>query len=787
MIKLLLHVSVFVLFFIGCSYMPPPPVKVDAVGMKQVHYLSDVKPILDKRCVVCHSCYNAPCQLKLSSFDGLERGATKAAVYNAERLYASEQTRLFIDGHSEKDWRKKDFFSVVKNSAQKGFNDSIMMHLLQEKVDNPEIKGEFRPETEELICSRNQEEVGEYLEKKEHRGMPYGFPNMSDDEFKTLKTWLTQGAKGPTPEEVEAYKTPSPQASKKIEKWEQFLNHPDAKHAMTARYLYEHLYLAHINFGNSDKEFFELVRSKTPSPEAIDLIPTIRPYDNPKVEKFYYRFQKIYSTIVHKTHMVVVANDAYLRNVQELFIDTPWMEKPYIANYGKKRSANPFLTFAQIPPKVRYQYLLDNAHYIIMTFIRGPVCRGQIALAAIHDHFWVMFQDPKYDIGVQRPSILIEQADNLRLPTELGSQATVFKAFSNEYLDSYLSYYKTKQKILDSIYPNGLEMEAIYKGKRASDAPFMTIYRHFNSASVHKGAIGAMPRTLWVIDYSHLERIYYNLVAGFDVYGNVAHQLHVRRYMDFLRFEGELNFISFMPKEQQLKMFKKWNKGDSWIEAHTEDDIWKRPSAVQFKTDTPAQEFVENIVHNHLLKDTNISFDTINYVALGAKRPTLPQAYISHEDIRNGFRALTAPGTGFINKVVDYGVNVVYVRLKLKDGTSVMGSMVINRWHGNVNSLLLADSTLDSAKDTIDFHVGPVGSYPNIFFVVKEDEIGEFFDMLMHFKQNETYINSLKKFAISRDDKDFWKHYDWFQEYFNKSKPLISGLFDLNRYYYTPW
>ena len=40
-----------------------------------------------------------------------------------------------------------------------------------------------------------------------------------------------------------------------------------------------------------------------------------------------------------------------------------------------------------------------------------------------------------------------------------------------------------------------------------------------------KGLVGQQPKTAWVIDYSLLERIHYLLVAGFDVFGNVAHQL----------------------------------------------------------------------------------------------------------------------------------------------------------------------------------------------------------------------------------------------------------------------
>jgi hypothetical protein len=46
-------------------------------------------------------------------------------------------------------------------------------------------------------------------------------------------------------------------------------------------------------------------------------------------------------------------------------------------SYDPIVSANPFVAFEQIPP--RYQFLLDNSLYMLMTFIHGPVCKGQIA------------------------------------------------------------------------------------------------------------------------------------------------------------------------------------------------------------------------------------------------------------------------------------------------------------------------------------------------------------------------------------------------------------------------
>ena len=76
------------------------PVEYDLVySMPQetISYDEKVRPVLESRCVVCHGCYDAPCQLKLSSPEGIHRGANKEKVYNGGRVTADEPTRLFID------------------------------------------------------------------------------------------------------------------------------------------------------------------------------------------------------------------------------------------------------------------------------------------------------------------------------------------------------------------------------------------------------------------------------------------------------------------------------------------------------------------------------------------------------------------------------------------------------------------------------------------------------------------------------------------------------------------
>jgi len=86
-------------------------------------------PVLERRCAVCHGCYDAPCQLLLTSTAGLDRGASKRLVYASARLRAARPTRLFVDEKSTEGWRRRDFFSVLEGSAP-GATDSLLLRML---------------------------------------------------------------------------------------------------------------------------------------------------------------------------------------------------------------------------------------------------------------------------------------------------------------------------------------------------------------------------------------------------------------------------------------------------------------------------------------------------------------------------------------------------------------------------------------------------------------------------------------------------------------------------------
>jgi hypothetical protein len=300
---------------------------------------------------------------------------------------------------------------------------------------------------------------------------------------------------------------------------------------------------------------------------------------------------------------------------------------------------------------------------------------------------------------------------------------------------------------------------------------------------VHKGALGNVPKTLWVMDYPLVERIYYALVAGFDVYGTGGHQLAIRLYMDGLRVEGESYYLDFLPQSLRQEIMQSWYKDvDLKSISYYPSQM---PAGTAFTTGDPKREFVELVVNRHLLPATGIRFDPVNYLRAGESYPDLPKAYASPADYVQGIRSIARPGTPFFSLVNDHNANLAYVRVRRSSGRDVVFTIVVNRWHDNVNFLIGEDARLDPSKDSADFIEGMIGSYPNFFVDVREEDLPDFIDLLAHFDRSQKDLARLRTYGINRADERFWDAYDWFQKRFLEDEPVHGGLLDLNRYFHA--
>jgi len=395
---------------------------VEKLPVDAVDFWTEVKPVIDKRCVVCHGCYDAPCQLKMSSVEGMVRGASPDRVYQSSRLHAAPPSRLFVDAQAVTEWRDKGFHPILNeytDSPTANREASVMYRMLKLKEQHPLPDAPQLPKSFDLGINRKQvctqaETFDDFAAKHPLWGMPYALPGLAPEEQQVLLEWVEQGA-------VHTARPPLPAAfGEQVAQWETFLNGDSRKQQLMSRYIYEHLSYAHLYFPEvDDVRFFSLVRSSTPPGEDIQVIATRRPYEDPGVERVYYRIREYVATIVDKTHMPYALDSARMTRWQSLFVDADYTVSQ-LPSYTAEQASNPFRAFAELPITARYKFLLDEAQFTIMAFIKGPVCRGEVALDVIDDNFWVFFTDPDRPTEQQLETFLAENAESLTLPAMTG-------------------------------------------------------------------------------------------------------------------------------------------------------------------------------------------------------------------------------------------------------------------------------------------------------------------------------------------------------------------------------
>ncbi len=732
-------------------------------------YDQDVKPIFETRCAVCHGCYDSPCQLNLTSIEGVSRGASKELVYDAYRLTESQPSRLSLDATSTANWRERGFFSVIHGKEKSGIVDeknSILYRILNLKENHPLPNQTLLPKSFSLGIDRKQQcsnmsEFEGFSKRFPLWGMPYGLPGLATEELQTLKEWLLAGSPFPENTELpESYLT-------RIKTWEDFFNQGSIKGKLVSRYIYEHLYIAHLYFDDlpTDK-FFQLVRSYTPPGKPIKIISTRRPYDDPKIDKFYYRLKTVDTSLLAKTHMPYVLGTKRMAQWQKWFYETSY-EVTQLPTYKPKEASNPFKTFVELPVSSRYRFMLEEAEFTITGFIKGPVCRGQIALHVIRDRFWVVFVKPEISERSGSARFLAEQKDHLRLPAEAGSTLRPLSrwlTFSSKQKKYLKAKYEEGNRILNKRVFN-LNMDLIWDGDGSNPNAALTVFRHFDNATVVKGLLGDFSQTAWIIDYPILERIHYLLVSGFDVFGNGAHQLLTRLYMDFLRMESEFNFLAFLPTDAREKEWNDWYEGaggdvKSYIKES--DKFFHHTTDIVYSTDDPKREL---------------------YKLLAKKlEPVLDNHHsLSSNDIPPEHKRWLKKLSSIRGKPATLLPEVNHLVLKNEQDGTHLYTVLHNSAHSNITSLLRPNSTRRPDQDSITVLKGIIGAYPGAFWSVNEKQLSALVSDVMALRTEDDYKLFMDQYGVRRTDKRFWKFSDTLHQHYRQLEPVSYGLLDYNR------
>ncbi|MFQ5643795.1 MAG: fatty acid cis/trans isomerase, partial [Thiogranum sp.] len=449
-------------------------------------------------------------------------------------------------------------------------------------------------------------------------------------------------------------------------------------------------------------------------------------------------------------------------------------------------ASNPFRAYAAIPPDSRYRFLLDDARFFIEGFVKGPVCRGQIALNVIEDQFWVFFFDPDHNLETADASFLNNFSGNLEMPSERGDTLKLFAAWT-EYWDKLNVYMNAKQDLFRQMPQQNLEqaLDYIWDGDGHNPNAALTVFRHFDSASVSLGLAGDYPETAWVIDYPLLERIHYLLVAGFNVFGNVGHQLNTRLYMDFLRMEGEDYFLAFLPVSKRKMIRDSWYAGiradlEKYLHAPSK---WLETEVVTgYRSDDPQTE-----LYRHIQRRLGPMAGRTDDLSRCLSQSCQSSATGSAEQQADRAMARVANISGIILRVFP-DLTFVRVRTAGKTEQDLAYTLIHNKAYKNISSMFSSEDERelndrrDLEHDTMTVVRGLQGSYPNFFFDIELARVDEFAERYAAIRNRKDYERFVGLFGVRRTRYDFWDTADWFQDYYARQQPVLSGLFDLNRY-----
>ncbi len=753
-----------------------------------ISYRHSIQPIFEQKCVACHACNDAPCQLNLGSGEGLLRGASKIRVYDSTRTKAQTPTRLFIDAQNTPEWRALGFGSVLGNNRNDsgGSSDAhvsllarmVAMGHAKPFVPNSKLPDSILIGTDfDKECVLDNDEMTQFERKHPLNGMPYGVTGLSHAEYQTLQAWLAQGAVVDG-EPIKA----SAEEEQQIAAWEKLFNQPGRREQLVSRWLYEHLFLAHFYFENiNDSHFFEVVRSRTGSDKAIDLIVTAQPNDPPGVDRVYYRLRPVQGTLVHKTHITYPLSPEKISRIKTLFFGSNWKAgKP--ARHDQDARSNPFVTFAAIPARARYQFMLDNAEYFIRTFIRGPVCRGNIATDVIRDNFWTFFQSPDRDLYITNARHRAAATPLLGVP---GQKTGVVDFFSQtmKYTRLRNEYNALREKDYGRLQPKGAALADIWDGDGSNDNAVLSIYRQYDSASVRKGLWGEIPQTLWLMDYPLLERTYYSLVVDFNVFDTASHQTQTRLYFDLIRHSAESSFLRLMPANARQALTDDWyqDSGGLMVWLYYPKLETRQPSAISYKTIDPKTEFAGMLL-NHFSK-LNARPDPINRCGKDQDRDHCYRdgvpAWARSAD--QAFSRMAArPASGM--PVIDFLPEASMLRVYTPTGSREIYTMLRNRAHSNVAYMALESVRYQPEKDTLTIYPGVLTSYPNFAFNIPAAEVDAFSVAMQAASRPEDFEGIVQRWGVRRTHPDFWSLFQDYTTYIREQEPVEAGILDMNRY-----
>ena len=189
------------------------------------------------------------------------------------------------------------------------------------------------------------------------------------------------------------------------------------------------------------------------------------------------------------------------------------------------------------------------------------------------------------------------------------------------------------------------------------------------------------------------------------MYGNFGHQLITRMFMDFLRLEGESNFLTLLPKDVRHIEHSSWYKNQSaQLSDYLQRNIapFDQPTSVVYKTADPKRELL-NMIKDKLAPVLDSRFDIVE-TGFGRKN----EALLNQVNLIKGVGLRHVP-------------QLVMIMIEGENGEEQLFTMIHNNAHSNISSLFNEEGNRDYANDDLTLVRGVVGSYPAAYLSLTEE------------------------------------------------------------------
>jgi hypothetical protein len=703
----------------------------------------------------------------------LLRGATKHLTMGG--FSPKPRTDLMLDLDTQ---RAGGFFSVLEMDDNA---DSILELVLRagrdQKTNRPSEK---YVSPEKYQCVTHPEKFNALNAEDQKRiGMPYYTSQLSDDDYNTLIAWLQKGAQLPKQSEIDARMLPkNPNA---IQKWENFLNAPTWKARWTSRYLYEHLFTAHLYFDESPGEFYELVRSETAAPKTIVEIASERPFSIPEAfaDRFYYRVRKVQQTIVYKQHFIYPINKGTISELQKLFWESKWLSKPEVKPFGFTEK-NPFIAFEHIPANSRYRWLLKNARMLLDMDMRSDNCHGEGASGPLRDSFLVLFLKPESDVTVQFSNFF--KSANSYLDMTNVSLSNIY--LQSQFQKNQVEFSKVKQRYQGTLRPNGFMIDDIWDGEQGTQMPLFTVNRHEKTVSVHDGAWGPMQKVTLLFDFASFERLYYNCVALTTLFDAMKDKMGTVFYLRDMGREIEEQMLSFLPEQYRNSVRAEWIQGlgaqNRYDDSRFILPFNKNLNQLSGFTIDPKQPFA-SLMNFILLKSGRFSKEIV-----GKNHYPSSQGTEEYQKLKTAGIFMSQKQDQELGHRAHYFPNVSYLIVKAQKDLRYY-TLVANRYYKYVNYISYNPNPADrlgrdGLQDWMSVYPEIEINYPGKIYQVDAANFDQFIADLKSVNNVLNYKKFDETYGLQKMSTEFWDTIDKLQDDFIKRDPIYNGLLDLGEY-----